>query len=117
MRQGWKEEEEEVTFCRKEDRWLYIMKRERVNGRFQGNGGGLEGPEGLEEENEGTPQVQPIERIWKGNQLQHKHNQGEINRFAVVYKTVPSDKVNLDEALKEYSECQGGKVRVRAEVR
>ena len=32
------------------------------------------------------------------------HNQGDINRFAVVYKTVPSDKVSLDEALKEYSE-------------
>ena len=74
------------------------------------------GPEGVEEEQERIHQVQSFEPIWKGNQFQHIHNQGDTNRFAVVYKTVPSDKVNLEEALKEYSECQEGKVRVRVEV-
>ena len=83
---------------------MAVNHEERFNGRIQGNGMGLEKPEGVEQENDGTLQVQPSERIWKGNQFKHMHNQGDINRFAVVYKTVPSDKVSLDEALKEYSE-------------
>ena len=91
---------------------------EGYDGRIQENVVGLEVPEGEggEDEDEGILQVRPFERMWKGNQYHHMNNQGETNRFDVVFKSVPKDKVNLDDALKEYSECQDEKVRVRAEV-
>ena len=97
----------------KEGGQVVVSYEERANGRNQGEGMSLE--EG-EEEQERTLQVRSLEQLWKGKQYQNIHNQADTNRFAMMYRTSPSDKVNLEEALKEYSEGQEGKVRVRVEV-
>ena len=88
------------------------------DGRIQENvvDCGAQGEEGGEDEDEGILQVRPFERRWNGKPNQLKYNQGENNRFGDVFKTVPKDKITLEEAQKEYFDGKDEKVRVRAEV-
>ena len=72
--------------------------------------------EGGEGEGEGILQVRPSNRNWDGNQYQRLNQQGETNRFDAVFKSIPKDKINLEDAIKEFFEDKDGKVRLRAEV-